>query len=114
MQRDLRSGNDLINDFAGHIGETEIATVETIGELLVMEAHEMKDRCVQIVDADAVLNGAEAELIGCAVMNAAFHTTTCHPESESMGIVIATGFRTLLGDWKTTKFTPANHERRLE
>ncbi len=49
-----------------HVGEAEVAALEAEGELLVVEAEQVQDRGVEVVDVDAVFDGAEAELVGLA------------------------------------------------
>ena len=51
----------------GNVGQAEVAAGVTVGEPLVVEAEQVQDRGVQVVHVDAVLDGAEAELVGGAV-----------------------------------------------
>ena len=46
------------------IREAEIASGVPKGELLVIEAEQMKKRRVQIVHVDLLLRGCEAEIVG--------------------------------------------------
>ena len=39
-----------------HVGKPVVTSGVTIGELLVIEAHEVKDRGMEIVDMDAVVS----------------------------------------------------------
>ena len=50
-----------------HVGQAEVAAGVAVGELLVVEAQQVQDRGVQVVDVDVVLDGLEAELVGGAV-----------------------------------------------
>ena len=50
-----------------HIGQAEIAAGVAVGELLVIEAQQVQDRGVQVVDVDRVFDGLEAEFVGRAV-----------------------------------------------
>ena len=49
-----------------HIRQAEIAALEMVGELGVLDAEEMQNRRVQIVNVNFVLGGMEAELTGDA------------------------------------------------
>ena len=49
------------------VGQAEVAAGVAISELLVVEAHQVQDRGVQIVDMNRLLGGFEAELVGGAV-----------------------------------------------
>ncbi len=50
-----------------HVGQAEIASLEAVGELGVIETKLMQDGRVQIMHMDDVLDGVEAELIRFAV-----------------------------------------------
>ena len=49
------------------VGQAEVAAGVAVGELLVVEAEQVQDRRVQVVDVDLVLDRLEAELVGRAV-----------------------------------------------
>ena len=49
-----------------HVGQAEVAALEAEGELRVVEAEQVQDRGVQVVNVDAVLDGVEAEVVGLA------------------------------------------------
>ena len=49
-----------------HIRQAKIAALEMVGELGVLDAEEMQNRRVQIVNVNFVLGGMEAELTGDA------------------------------------------------
>ena len=61
------SANQLLDDLAVDVGQPEVAAGVAVGELLVVEAQQMEDRGVQVVDVDLVLDGLEAELVGGAM-----------------------------------------------
>src|SRR5262245_13718989 len=65
------SGNDGVNHLSVHIRQPEIAAGVTIGEAFVVEAEQVQNRGVQVVDVDLVVNGAEAEGVAGAVRHAA-------------------------------------------
>ena len=61
-----RSGQDFADDVAVDVGQAEVAALEAVGQLGVVEAQQVQDRGLQVVDVDAVLDGVEAELVGLA------------------------------------------------
>src|SRR6266540_1420463 len=83
------SGEDGGRDLAGDIGETEVASAVVVGELLVVEAHQVQDRRVQVMDVHAVLDGGDAELIGGAVNVATLDAASGQPHREAGAVVIA-------------------------
>ena len=54
-------GDDVVHDFAVHIGQSIIATAVAIGELLVIKTHEMQYRGVQIMHVHSILDGEDNE-----------------------------------------------------
>ena len=50
-----RSGEDGLHDLAVDVGQAEIAAGVAVGEPLVVEAEQVQDRGVEVVDADRVL-----------------------------------------------------------
>src|SRR5262245_65630377 len=66
------SGDQLPHHAPVHVGQPEVAAGVTVCELFVIEAQEVQDRGVQVVDVDAVLDRGEAKLVGAAVDLAAF------------------------------------------
>ena len=73
-----------------NIGEAELAALEAEGEAFVIDAHEVHDRRLEIVDVDFVLHGVETELIALAIAHAGLHTAACHPDREGIRMMIAT------------------------
>ena len=62
-----------------HVGQAEVAAGVAVGELLVVEAQQVQDRGVQVVDVDLVLDGLEAELVGRAVDVPPLHAAAGQP-----------------------------------
>ena len=50
-----------------HVGQAVVAALEAVGQLRVVEAEQVQDRGLQVVDVDLVLGDAEAEFVGLAV-----------------------------------------------
>src|SRR6266542_3597892 len=83
-------GQDFSNNLAVHVGQPEVASAVAVGELCVIQAQQVQNRGVQIVDVNLVLHGLEAEIVGSAVGHASFDAAACQPHAETVGIVIAT------------------------
>jgi len=78
-----------MNDVAVDVSEAAIDAVLADGELLVIDAHEVEDGGVEVVDGDGVLGGVVAVVVGGAVVVTGPGAATAHPHCEAMGIVIA-------------------------
>ena len=61
------SRQDLPHHLAMHIGQPEVAAGVAVGEPGVVEAEQVQDRGVQVVDVHGVLDGLVAEFVGRAV-----------------------------------------------
>lgn len=49
-------GDDSVDDFAVDVGEAEIAAGVLVGEALVIEAEEVEDGGVQVVEVDLLVH----------------------------------------------------------
>ena len=74
-----------------NVGKSEIASLESIGKFLVIESEQMQDRGVQVVNVDRVFLDTPADLVGAADGLSPFHSSTRHPETERVGVVVASG-----------------------
>ena len=50
-----------------NVGQAVVAALEAEGQAFVVEAEQVQDRGLQVVDVDLVLGDREAELVGLAV-----------------------------------------------
>jgi len=106
--------DDLLHDVPRDIRQPEVAAVVLVGELLVIHPHECEDGCVEIVDADFVDSGLVADLIGFAVVGSAADAAAGHPRREGVGIVIAAGLGTFLGQGEAAELAGADDQGAVE
>ena len=83
------SGEHLLDDVAFDVGEAALDAVVLEGEALVVEAEEVEDGGVEIVEGVDVLHGFLAEVIALACADAGLHACAGHPAGEAVGIVVA-------------------------
>src|SRR5260221_9208433 len=83
------SGQNLVNDFTRHIGQTITPAIVKISQFLVIHAEEVEHGRVEIVDTHAVLHRLVADFIRLAITCAAFDAGPSHPRYESIRIVVA-------------------------
>ena len=95
----VASGDDLVHDFAINVGQAEVAAGVAVGELLVIESQEPKDRRVEVVDVDRLFDCRETRLVGRTVDVAALHTTAGKPHAETVVVVIAAIHVPGIGSW---------------
>lgn len=70
------------------VGQTEPAPLVLERQAFVIDAKEMEDRCLKVVDVDGILNGIHTELVGCAIAHSRFDSATSHPDCERIGMVV--------------------------
>ena len=71
-----------------HVGQAEVPAGVAVGELLVIEAHELEDGRLQVVNMDLVLDGLEAKLVGGADRLAALDAAAGQPDAEAVVVVV--------------------------
>ena len=72
-----------------HVGQPVVAAAEAVGELFVVEAQEVQDGGVEVVDVDLVLQRVPAEFVGGSVDHAAADAPARHPHREAERMVLA-------------------------
>src|SRR5689334_3335138 len=60
------SGQDLLDHFPMHVGEPEVPALKAIRELRVVDAEEMENRRLQVVDRHGIGRDVVAEVIRLA------------------------------------------------
>ncbi len=88
-----------MDDVAVDIGEAEVTSGVAEGEAFVVEAEEVEDGGVEVMDVDGVNGGLEAEVIGGAVDGAAFDAATGEPHGKAVVIVVAAVDFAGIGTW---------------
>ncbi len=74
----------------------------------------MQDRGVQVVDADAIDRGLEADFVGLAVMRAGFDAAAGKPGGERVGIVVSRLAFAGLRDRQPAELAGADDQRAFE
>ena len=101
-----------------HIREPVVATLEAVGEPLVVEAEQVHDGGLQIVHVDFVLHDGEAEFIGLAIADAVLHAAACEEDGIRVGKMIAALVHALGGaafaEWCAAEFAAPHDERVVE
>ena len=85
---DLESGDERRHYFAGDVGEAEIAALETVGKLAVIEAELVEQGGVEVMDVDGIGDGGEAEIVRCADGGAGADTAAREPDGVSIDEVV--------------------------
>ena len=62
-----------------HVGEAELTALIPVSESLVINAEQVQDRCLPIVNVDGVFDDIIAEIIRLTVGDAGFYAAANHP-----------------------------------
>src|SRR5262249_40644326 len=106
------SREDRVDDLAVDVSQTVVAAGVAVGQALVIDAQEMQDRGVEVVDMDLVLDGVPAEFVGGPVCEPAAHAAAGHPHREAVGVMVAAV--PLLGDRTAAELASPHDERLVE
>src|SRR5688572_6925409 len=79
------SGEQFLHDGAVNVGQAEIAPLKAVGQFGVIEAQQVEERRMQIMDVDPVFHDIEAQLIGFTQRDSGLDAAPCHPHGEGVG-----------------------------
>src|SRR4051812_32758313 len=82
-------GEDLRHDAAVHVRQAALDAVVVVAQALVIEAEEVEDGRVEVVDGRDPLDRLVAEVVGGAEAEAALHAGAGEPDGESVRVVVA-------------------------
>src|SRR5262249_8318055 len=85
----LFSGQHFLHQLPGLLGQPFLAAVVQERQLPVIEAQQVQNGRVQVVDVDAVLDRAEAQLVRSADDLTGFHAAAGEPHGKAVGVVVA-------------------------
>lgn len=71
-----------------NIGETKIATLVPIGQLLEIDSKQMQARCVKVIDMHFILRDTESQVARRTPGETAIQSTSGHPNAEAFLIAI--------------------------
>ena len=84
----LGLGECLFDEFSVNVGKSELAALEAVGEAFVVDAEEMKDRCVEVVNVDGIFKDVVAIVVGFSNGDSFFYSCSSHPHAEALGMMI--------------------------
>ena len=74
-----RSRQNLVDHSTMHVGQSEVAAGLMKGEPFVIQAEQVQDRGLQVMDVDRILGDVEAEFVGGSVGLAGLDPSACEP-----------------------------------
>ena len=94
-----------------NIGQAKVSTLMAIGELLVVDAHQVEHRGMEIVHVDDIFDRVVADFVGCAEVAAGLDSAAGHPDRERFDVVVAA---IALGHWRAPEFAIPHNQRVIE
>ena len=88
-RQDNALGHDVFDHFAIDIGQPEVATSVSVGQTFVVDAEEVEDGGVEIVEVDFALDSTIAVFVGRSTGDATFYSSTGKEGGETVGVVTA-------------------------
>ena len=82
-------GENLTDDVAVDVSQAVVAALVFEGEAGVVDAEEVEDRGVEIVDVDGVGGDVVGEVVGLAEGEAGFYSRAGEKDGEAAGVVVA-------------------------
>src|SRR4051794_38793394 len=83
------SGEQLGDYLAVNVRQTVIAPLEAVGQLLVVQAEQVQNSRLQIVNVDGILNDVIAEVVGGAHGDAPLDSSAGQPHRIGVLMVVA-------------------------
>lgn len=94
-----------------------IQALKLVGELFVINAHAMKNRCVKVVDMNGIFSDVVTEIISFTIRDTRLGAASRHPHAEVFGMVISAVIifgKSTLGVNGSTKFAAPYYEGFIE
>ena len=95
---------NFFHDVAVYVGEAVVATGVAVRQLFVIQAHELQDRGVEIVNVNGLLHGFHAVFVGGTVDDAALHPGPRKPGTERPIVVLPPRVFDGIIEWRSAEF----------
>src|SRR5688500_3097434 len=105
---------ELGDDLTVHIGETEVTTLETEREFLVIQSERVKYGRVQIMHVHRIFDRIESQFVGLPQNLSWLHSAAGHPHRERINVMIASGGVAIFTHGRASEFSAPNHQRVVE
>jgi len=70
------------------IGKAEMPALELEGQLLVIDAQQVQDGGLKVMNVDFVVHGVEADIVGGSMGDARLDSASSHPGSKGVGVMV--------------------------
>ena len=91
MGETTSSRQDRFDHLAVDVGKPEATSLVLEGETFVIDAHEVHDGGLPVVDVDGVLDDVVAEVVRLPEIDATSNAPSGEPHGEAAGVVVSGG-----------------------
>ena len=70
-----------------HVGQAEVAALESVSQSGVLDAEQVQNRGMQIVDVNLVFDRVESEFIGLAVNDGGLDAAAAEPDGVAVRMI---------------------------
>ena len=74
-----------------YVRQSKLTTLESIRQLLVVDAEQVKNRGMEIMDVNPVLSDVVTEVVSDSITHPGLNAAPCHPDAETIWMVVAAG-----------------------
>ena len=101
-----------------HVCQPVVATLETVGQALVIDAEKVQNGGLEVVDVNRIDDGIEAEVVGGAVGDAGLDAAAGQEEGERERVMVAAkklaGGGTAFAEGGAAELAAPDHQRLIE
>ena len=118
FRRRFSLGENIVHHFAVYIGEAIPAALVFVGESFVVDAKQVQQGGLKVMDVNGVLGGVHTKGVAGTIGDARPHAAAGHPSREGVRVMIAAPllavFHVALQKGRAAKFTAPNDERVIQ
>jgi len=110
LSKNQVSRQNVFDDMSMYIGQAAFDAVVVEAQAFVVEAEQVEQRGVEVVDCRHVFDGFVAEFVGGSVAESALYACSGEPDGEAGGVVVAAACA-FLERGHATEFSDERDER---
>src|SRR5437868_1158711 len=80
---------DVLHNLAVHVGQAEMAALELVGQLEMVDAQAAKNRGLKVMHMDGIGDHVVAVIVRLAIGETLLHAAAGHPHREASRMVVA-------------------------
>src|SRR5438552_13135725 len=80
---------DVSDHLSVHVSQPVVSSLEFVGEPFMIDAEEVENGRLQVMDVDGIFYDVVAEFVSRAINYAGLYARPCHPKGETARVVVA-------------------------